>query len=197
MVKKVLLLTLCLMFLLCGCGEQTQTSGNSQPQSNVPQVQNGSSQPQNTGSQPQGGSSQTGTASQTAPVGGDFKFWLSEVTCKAGQTCKVEVRVSAHSQVAASDLIIQFDSTKLSFEGFQAGGVYTSEAALQSAGKVKVTSITLNPPEEEALMGTLTFKALPGATGTVPLQLISETCANIDLVDMVPVCFKGSVTIES
>lgn len=163
MFKKVLLLTLCLMCLLCGCGEKPA------------------------GEQPQ---------STPSLVGGDFKFWLSDVTCKAGESCQVEIRLSANSQVAASDLVIEFDSAKLSYENFQGGGVFQSEAALQQDGKVKVTSITLNPPKEEALVGTLTFKAKEGASGKTELKLISETCANIDLVDMVPVCFKGSVTIE-
>ncbi len=163
MLKKVLLLTLCLVCFLCGCGEQP---------------------------------AQNETSSTTAPVGGDFKFWLSEVTCKAGETCQVEIRLSQKSQVAASDLIIEFDATKLIYENFQGGGVFQSEAALQQEGKVKVTSITLNPPQDEALVGTLTFKAKEGALGKTDLKLVSETCANIDLVDMVPVCFGGSVTIE-
>lgn len=169
MFKKVLLLTLCLVCLLCGCGEQ--------PVQNTPSVPNTSS-------------------SNPAPVGGDFKFWLSDVTCKAGETCQVEIRLSQLSQVAASDLIISFDSSKLSYESFQGGGVFQSEAALQGEGKVKVTSITLDPPQAESLVGTLTFKAKEGATGKTDLKLVSETCANIDLVDMVPVCFGGSVVIE-
>ncbi len=131
-----------------------------------------------------------------ASVGGDFKFWLSEVTCKAGETCTVEIWVSGHSQVAASDLIITFDDTRVSFQGFKAGKVYQSDAGLQSAGKVKVTSVTLTPPEKETVMGTLTFKVKEGATGTVPLMLTSETCSNIDMVDMTPVCLKGSITIN-
>ncbi len=163
MLKKVLLLTLCLVCLLCGCGEKP---------------------------------AQNDTQSDAAPVGGDFKFWLSDVTCKAGETCQVEIRLSGKSQVAASDLIIEFDDTLVSYESFKAGSVYNSEAALQEAGKVKVTSITLNPPEDETLIGTLTFKAKEDAKGTTDLKLVSETCANIDLVDMVPVCFKGSITIQ-
>ena len=166
MIKKVLLLTLCLVCLLCGCGAQESQQTASQPESSA------------------------------ALVGGDFKFWLSDVTCKAGETCDVEIRLSQLSQVAASDLIITFDSSKLTYESFQGGGVFQSEAALQEDGKVKVTSITLNPPQEEALVGTLTFKAKEGATGKTDLKLVSETCANIDLVDMAPVCFGGSVTIE-
>ena len=163
MMKKLLLLTLCLMFVLCGCG-QSQTANNQ---------------------------------SSPAPVGGDFKFWLSEnVPCKAGETCTVEIRLSPNSQVAASDLIIEFDAQQLSFEGFKAGGAFTSESALQGEGKIKVTSITLNPPKDEALIGTLTFKANQGASGETKLKLTSETCANIDLVDMTPVCFSGSVVIK-
>lgn len=171
MFKKVLLLTLCLVCLLCGCGEQ--------PAQNDTQSD-----------------TQNDTSSAALPVGGDFKFWLSDVTCKAGESCQVEIRLSPKSQVAASDLIIEFDADKLSYESFQGGGAFQSEAAEQETGKVKVTSITLNPPEEETLVGTLTLKAKEGANGKTDLKLTSETCANIDLQDMVPVCFGGSVTIE-
>lgn len=167
MFKKVLLLTLCLVCLLCGCGEQ-----------------------------PAQNDTQNDTPSAALPVGGDFKFWLSDVTCKAGESCQVEIRLSQKSQVAASDLIIEFDADKLSYESFQGGGAFQSEAAEQETGKVKVTSITLNPPEEETVVGTLTLKAKEGANGKTDLKLTSETCANIDLQDMVPVCFGGSVTIE-
>lgn len=168
MLKKLLLFTLCLVCVfLCGCEKEfEQVAANSN------------------------------NASQAAPVGGDFKFWLSQVTCKAGETCQVEIRLAPNSQVAASDLIIEFDSTRVSYEGFKAGEVYQSDAGLQEGGNtVKVTSITLNPPAQETVMGTLTFKVKEGATGVVDLKLTSQTCANIDMVDMTPVCLKGSITI--
>ncbi len=165
MFKKVLVLALCLLCVLTGCGGETATTTS------------------------------TPTLEESLPVGGDFKIWLDEVTCKAGETCSVNIRISQHSNVAASDLLIEFDNTLVSYEGFKAGTVYTSEAAKQSDSVVKVTSITLTPPEDEAVMGTLEFKVKETATGTIPLKLTSTTCSDYDLNDLAPVCFKGSITV--
>ncbi len=131
------------------------------------------------------------------PVSGN-RIWVKDTSAKAGQTVQVEIYVAAEDGVAATDLEMAFDQSKVTYQEFAAGSAYsgTSECALVEDGLIHMTLITLNPPTEETLLGTVSFQVAEGVSGDVPLTLSLESCYNYDVQTIQAEVTDGKITVK-
>lgn len=141
-------------------------------------------------------SSSSADLSQTA---GTITVSLDSVTVAPGERCEVAIRASENAGIAATDLEIRFDASKLTYESFTAGSDYQSGYSLgqlAEEGLIKVALVTVNPPEDAAVIGTIAFTAAQTAVGSVPLELTYTSCCDYDVKPLQPVCVNGEVQVE-
>lgn len=133
------------------------------------------------------------------------QLFISDVTGKAGEKVVIAVEITSNSGLAATDLEIRYDRTKLLYSDYTKGE--TAEGALLSLNSnfkteenFKTIRIALAHPEgiyAEGKLVEMTFVVEPGWSGTTTVELKSPEESYDAAYNVVQVLtIGGKVTVE-
>lgn len=136
---------------------------------------------------------------ENSPTDGQPVISAGEVKATEGKNVVVPFTVSRNCKIAAMDIVITYDGECLEYVSASAGSLYSDGivAANGSDGKVKLSVITLYPPEGEGEMFTVTFKAIgkSGQKSAITTE-VTTCCESVVTNRITPTLKPGSVTIE-
>lgn len=107
----------------------------------------------------------------------------SQIKCQPGQTIDIEIKVSANSNIAATNIDLSYDSSKLSFLKYSSGDIIKGAMADgngKTAGKVKYAIVTLTPITEAGTLFHTFFTVNASASGEQEIKLAVNPIVDIN-----------------
>ena len=137
----------------------------------------------------------------TACSNADAKITIAAgtTTGAAGDTVEIPVTINEDSNVAAADIFVVYDTSKLSYVGYDHSTTFDPNiktANLEQEGRFHYALATVTPYTEAVTVFTLQLKIADDATGTIPLTVEVETLVDSDSSDLKVKTVNGSITVE-
>lgn len=132
-----------------------------------------------------------------AVLEGGFSVTAENAAVSAGQEFGVPIQISEASGIALFDLVISYDSEKLTFNSFEENpqmGFFDYNE--QEKGSILIAMVSANPPAGEIVFGTLQFTAKGEATGQSTIHLSYTDCMNAEGQELYPELQDATVTIS-
>ena len=123
---------------------------------------------------------------------------LDKITAAAGETVEIPVKISAGSNVAATDIIVKFDSS-LDYVSYSDGEDFSPNGCignLMEDGSFKYSLITLSPLTEAGTIFTLKLQLAQDAAGEIPLTLEVPTLVDSEGAKIPVDAVKGSIQVQ-
>ena len=137
----------------------------------------------------------------TACSDADAKITImaGSVTAAAGETVQIPVTINEESNISAADIIITYDTSKLSYAGYDDSETFSPNVKLgnlEQEGRFHYALATLDPYTEAGTLFTLELKIADGVTGDIPLKVEVPTLVDTEQNALKSKTVSGTITVE-
>ena len=137
----------------------------------------------------------------TACSDADAKITITagSVTAAAGETVQIPVTINEESNISAADIIITYDTSKLSYSSYSDSETFSPNVKLgnlEQEGRFHYALATLDPYTEAGTLFTLELKIADGVTGDIPLKVEVPTLVDTEQNALKSKTVSGTITVE-